>query len=116
LEYSWRNKTEFARLEDSDVFANLFDLMQFSAKLINRLRRVRFFDSVSVNPACAALKEDGHIDCNSVYLGSILLDMAEDLVVFLRCAVDFRDNQKQVDDNERRGYYSHYKKVILHYV
>lgn len=82
--------------------------MQFSAKLINRLRRVRFTTTKSTT-TCP--QQEDYIDCNSLQVGGIILDLAEDLVVFLRCATDYKDNQKQIDDNERTGRYAHYRKV-----
>jgi hypothetical protein len=64
--------------EDMDPFSNLFELMQFSAKLINRLL---YFQP-----------EEHNYD----FVGTNLLDMTKDLVVFLRCAIDYKANRKVI--------------------
>lgn len=113
--YSLNKESTFAKEEDADIFANLFDLMQFSAKLINRLRhfQLRYAKGVSTIPQPSA-ENDGtcsNIDCNNLQLGSIVVDMAEDLVVFLRCALDYKGNRKHLDNTEHREGYVQYRQV-----
>lgn len=97
------------------MFANLFDLMQFSAKLINRLRHFQLnypnretLASVDINASKDACN---NLDCDNLHLGGILVDMAEDLVVFLRCALDYKGNRKHLDNTEHREGYVKYRQV-----
>lgn len=100
------------------MFANLFDLMQFSAKLINRLRHFQMDGNVSWPLTDEALYK---ADCNNARFGKAVRDMAEDLVVFLRCALDYKENRKLLDDNvDNKGYVKYsqvkivtYKKTLL---
>ncbi|CEP07523.1 hypothetical protein [Parasitella parasitica] len=117
LVYSLNKESTFAKPEDADIFANLFDLMQFSAKLINRLRhfQLKYVNKgVSTTPHASAEHEDtcSNVDCNNLQLGSILVDMAEDLVVFLRCALDYKGNRKHLDNTEHREEYVKYRQRL----
>ncbi|KAG2194377.1 hypothetical protein INT46_011095 [Mucor plumbeus] len=116
LVYSLNKESTFSKEEDADIFANLFDLMQFSAKLINRLRhfQLNYVKGVSTVPQSSADNEDTckNIDCNNLQLGSIVVDMAEDLVVFLRCALDYKGNRKHLDNTEHREGYVQYRQRL----
>ncbi|KAI8355713.1 Dbl homology domain-containing protein [Blakeslea trispora] len=110
------NGSLYAKPSHSDIFANLFDLMRFSAKLINRLRHLRVrnvkeFDPFPMSDKDIQQNAEG-ADCNSLYLGKILLDMAEDFVVFLRCAVDYRDNKKQLDMTSKNEGFLHFQQKL----
>lgn len=84
-----------ANVNGADTFANLFDLMKFSAKLIHRFRHFQFEHededggSKTVSPF-----ENKALTCQHSQLGKILCEMSEELVVFLRCALDYRENRK----------------------
>lgn len=108
------NKSTSAKPEDADIFANLFDLMQFSAKLINLLRRFQINYVNNVVPLPSANDEEActHIDCNSLFIGQKFIDMSEDLVVFLRCAIDYRDNRKHLDATEHRAGFTRYRELL----
>ncbi|KAG2206111.1 hypothetical protein INT47_003760 [Mucor saturninus] len=96
------NGSQFVKQDNVDMFANLFDLMQFSAKLIHRLRHVQVDD----------LEKAFKVDCNNAHLGRILRDMAQDLVVFLRCALDYKENRKLLDNNvNNKGYLRYNQKL-----
>ncbi|KAI8638399.1 Dbl homology domain-containing protein [Parasitella parasitica] len=117
LVYSLNKESTFAKAEDADIFANLFDLMQFSAKLINRLRHfqlnyVNKVVSTTPNPPADHADTCSNVDCNNLQLGSILVDMAEDLVVFLRCALDYKGNRKHLDNTEHREGYVKYRQRL----
>lgn len=108
------NQTGFAKPEDADIFANLFDLMQFSAKLINLLRRFQIHYIDNVSPSLSNDEEAcAHIECNNLYIGQKLVDMSEDLVVFLRCAIDYRENRKQLDATEQRAGFTRYRELLF---
>ncbi|KAL9537334.1 hypothetical protein MBANPS3_011872 [Mucor bainieri] len=117
LVYSLNKENTFAKEEDADIFANLFDLMQFSAKLINRLRhfQLNFVNkAIGGDPHPSADDQDAcnNIDCNNLQVGSILVDMAEDLVVFLRCALDYKGNRKHLDNTEHREGFVKYRQRL----
>lgn len=116
--YSLNKENTFAKEEDADIFANLFDLMQFSAKLINRLRhfQLNFVNKATgadphAHPSADDQDTCSNIDCNNLQVGSILVDMAEDLVVFLRCALDYKGNRKHLDNTEHREGFVKYRQV-----
>lgn len=90
------------------MFANLFDLMQFSAKLINRLRHLQMDYSPRFPITDDVLFK---IDCSHSRLGKTIREMAEDLVVFLRCALDYKENRKLLDSNVNNKGYLMYNQV-----
>lgn len=84
------------------MFANLFDLMQFSAKLINRLRHFQMDINQELPPTDETMFK---IDFRNVRLGRTLREMSEELVVFLRCALDYKENRKLLDNNiDNKGF------------
>jgi hypothetical protein len=111
------NGSQFVKESDIDPFANLFDLMQFSAKLINRLRHFQLSDKKRFGSPIipSALHEDlnPQINCNNNHLGKTICEMAEDFVVFLRCAVDYKENRKILDSNENNKGYMKYRQVKM---
>lgn len=90
---------------DIDLFANLEDLMKFSLTLIYRLRKLeleqRSKDSSSSNVW----------PISDINVGSVLRDMAELMVVFLRCALDYRANRELIDKKHQHKVYTVYKEV-----
>lgn len=101
----------FIKEADVDVFANLFDLMQFSAKLINRLRH---FQIEHVQRIDYPIRQEDMLDnitCNNLHLGKVVREMSLDLIVFLRCALDYKENKKSVDINNNKKAYLIYKQV-----
>ncbi|KAF7722957.1 epithelial cell transforming sequence 2 oncoprotein-like [Apophysomyces ossiformis] len=105
----------FVRCSDGDAFANLFDLLQFSARLIQRLRRFQFDCVVADLPVKIDPADDP--DCSScpsnVFLGQCLLNLAQDLVVFLRCALDYKGNRKVLEGCESNKGYLRYKEKLF---
>lgn len=89
--------------------------MQFSAKLINLLRHFQLNeDRRHGSPIIpTGLDEDlnPHINCNKSHVGKTICDMAEDFVVFLRCAVDYKENRKILDSTENNKGFMKYKQV-----
>lgn len=87
--------------------------MRFSAKLIHRLRHLQLdkrsttdspkiiypFDAMPPLVEC----------CHGGQLGKILCDMSEDMVVFLRCAIDYKENRKLLQNKM----YENYRQVIV---
>jgi hypothetical protein len=118
LIYSLEKGSPFTKPIDADIFANLFDLMQFSAKLINRLRhfqlgRVKVVFSVPSEMDDKSPNNCENVNCNNVHLGKALVDMTEDLVVFLRCAVDYKENRKHLEASEHNEGFIVYNKVNI---
>jgi hypothetical protein len=114
LIYSLEKGSPFTKPIDADIFANLFDLMQFSAKLINRLRHFQLGRVKGIPPLPSDLdsnKSCENINCNNLLLGKALVDMAEDLVVFLRCALDYKDNRKHLEATEHNEGFIVFNKV-----
>ena len=95
--------SQFAKEADMDSFANLFDLMKFSAKLINRLRHFQ------AGPLYTSAEEP---DCSNLHVGKAIRDMAEDLVVFLRCALDYKENRKVLDNSGSNKGYARYRQKL----
>lgn len=100
-----------ARPSDIDWFANLQDLMKFSYTLILRLRNAQIENnagivckSAAVDPSCQTCPID-------ICVGSVLREMAEHMVVFLRCALDYRANKKLVDHRMHNKGYALYSEV-----
>ncbi|CAO3701379.1 hypothetical protein G6F70_004739 [Rhizopus microsporus] len=101
-------ENRYAQLNGADVFANLFDLMRFSAKLIHRLRHLQLDKRATTDSpkiiypfnAMPPLVEC----CHGGQLGKILCDMSEDMVVFLRCAIDYRENRKLLQNKMYENY------------
>ncbi|KAG1468862.1 hypothetical protein G6F56_003593 [Rhizopus delemar] len=82
-----------------DGFSNLFDLMKLSAKLIHRLRHFQ----LNENTFYSIQLKDTPINCN-IQLGKILCEVSEDMVVFLRCALDYRENKKLLQHKMYESY------------
>jgi hypothetical protein len=84
-----------ANVNGADTFANLFDLMKFSAKLIHRFRHLQFeHEDEDSELKTVSPFENKALTCKNSQLGKILCEMSEELVVFLRCALDYRENRK----------------------
>ncbi len=82
-------------MNGADSFANLFDLMKFSAKLIHRFRHLQFeHEDEDSGLKTVSPFENKALTCKNSQLGKILCEMSEELVVFLRCALDYRENRK----------------------
>lgn len=90
---------------DIDLFANLEDLMKFSLTLIYRLRKLELEQR----------SKDGSRSnvwpISDINVGSVLRDMAELMVVFLRCALDYRANRELIDKKHQHKVYTVYKEV-----
>ncbi|KAG0168624.1 epithelial cell transforming sequence 2 oncoprotein-like [Apophysomyces sp. BC1034] len=108
-------ESPFVRGSDGDAFANLFGLLQFSARLIQRLRHFQFDCVISDMP----IRVDPALDptCSScpsnVFLGQCLLNLAEELVVFLRCALDYKGNRKLLEGCESNKGYVRYREKLF---
>ncbi|CEI86583.1 hypothetical protein RMCBS344292_01018 [Rhizopus microsporus] len=91
---------------DIDLFANLEDLMKFSLTLIYRLRKLELEQR----------SKDGSRSnvwpISDINVGSVLRDMAELMVVFLRCALDYRANRELIDKKHQHKVYTVYKEKL----
>jgi hypothetical protein len=113
LQLALDRHSEIAKLADMDWFAHLHGLMKFSSTLILRLRNAQiekptlnYQDSVT-DPNCQACPTD-------VNVGLVLREMAEQMVVFLRCALDYRANRKLLDQKKNNKAYALYNEVCSH--
>ncbi|KAI9254028.1 Dbl homology domain-containing protein [Sporodiniella umbellata] len=84
---------------DLDLFSNLEDLMRFSFMLVYRLKELGF-EETQVWPES---------DFN---IGLVLREMAEPMVVFLRCALDYGTNKKLLDKKHLHKVYGAYRKKL----
>ncbi|CAO3703050.1 unnamed protein product [Rhizopus stolonifer] len=84
---------------DLDLFANLEDLMRFSFMLVYRLKGLGF--------------EDNQVWPESDFnIGIVLREMADTMVVFLRCALDYGANKKLLDKKHQHKVYAAYKEKL----
>ncbi|KAF7731686.1 epithelial cell transforming sequence 2 oncoprotein-like [Apophysomyces ossiformis] len=103
----------FIRTTDADKYANLYDLMQFSSRLIRRFQcRAECPNSLPES----MMDADKDLMCASCYseipLGQIIRDMAEMLIVFLRCALDYKDNRRILDQSQDNKAYALYREKL----
>ncbi|KAI9498445.1 Dbl homology domain-containing protein [Zychaea mexicana] len=123
----------FARKDDFDLFANLFDLLQFSAKLLQKLQYFAGLDQVDPPHLLLDDNDSGHTssidgDDNSyvgedpsapvgcvgdVCIGSTMCEMAHDMVVFLRCALDYKENKRLLKMSRHNKGYRRYREKLL---
>lgn len=105
-------KSDVTKTSDMDLFANLHDLMKFSSTLIVRLRNAQIKSAdgtnickdIAVDPMCLSCP-------NNVNIGYVLCNMAESMVTFLRCAVDYSANKKTLDQRLHNKAYALYNEV-----
>ncbi|KAI9485441.1 MAG: Dbl homology domain-containing protein [Benjaminiella poitrasii] len=119
-----RNST-LVKASDLDWFANLDDLMSFSSTLIHRFKNSNQneekgesgstlvsdqLDDINnkmeaLNTGCSPLLDDVHI-------GQILHDMAEFMIIFLRCALDYKSNKKLLNQSKHNKGYALYREKL----
>ncbi|KAI9259814.1 Dbl homology domain-containing protein [Helicostylum pulchrum] len=105
--------SDVTKTSDMNLFANLHDLMKFSYTLIVRLRNAQIKSAdgtdickdVVVDPMCLSCPND-------VNIGYVLCDMAESMVTFLRCAVDYSMNKKTLDQRLHNKAYALYNEKL----
>lgn len=112
LQLAVDRNSDVARSGDIDLFANLCDLMKFSSSLIVRLRNAQI-QSTDSTDICEDIEHDPSCQTcpNDVNIGYVLCDMAESMVTFLRCAVDYRANKKTLDQRINHKAYALYNEV-----
>ncbi|KAI8640037.1 Dbl homology domain-containing protein [Parasitella parasitica] len=99
-----------ARPTDMDLFANLEDLMAFSATLIRRLREFQ----VDKIPCKDNVHGANDQTSDQPSIGVALREMTEFLVTFLRCALDYEANKKLLDQKKNnKGYKLYEEKLSL---
>ncbi|ORZ03326.1 Dbl homology domain-containing protein [Syncephalastrum racemosum] len=99
-----------ARKTDLDIFSNLYDLLQFSAALLRRLQCLQFDHDACTKPY--HLLMDG-ADSAPQCVGRTLLDLSECMVVFLRCALDYKANRKLIEQQKHiKGYVRYVEKLL----
>lgn len=87
--------------------------MQFSAKLINRLRHFQM-EHTKDSPVLQ-LDPIPNVDSDKLLLGKAMREMSKDMVVFLRCALDYKENRKTVDNNVNNKAFLLYNQVNITY-
>ncbi|KAG2223331.1 hypothetical protein INT45_008988 [Circinella minor] len=114
------SNSQFVKKGDFDLFANLFDLLQFSAKLLQKLQYFQFDDTDPSNDLLLnaedinKLKDDSPGGCaDGVCIGQTMCDMATDMVVFLRCALDYKENVKILKSGKQNKGYKRYREKLL---
>ncbi|GAN10972.1 hypothetical protein MAM1_0440c10522 [Mucor ambiguus] len=96
-----------ARPIDIDWFANLHDLMGFSSTLIRRLGQFE----VNKIP-CKEDANDPNCQTDEVTIGLVLREMTESMVTFLRCALDYKNNKKLMNQRKTNKAYALYKEKL----
>lgn len=107
LQSALENNAISGKSGDMDWFANLQELMVFSFTLISRMRQFDDSNWIDANVVWAN-------DCSmadDIHIGLVLNDMAESMVTFLRCALDYKANRKLLDQRHSNKSYSQYKEV-----
>ncbi|KAI8099002.1 Dbl homology domain-containing protein [Halteromyces radiatus] len=126
-------RSPFTRLSDMDLFANLPDLMQCSSHLIRSMSSFLEYPSRAeqptdnyVPPSPSTSISSGstlpiHLNSDTrllpspndqLMLGKEICAMAHHFVAFLRCAVDYKMNRKQLDQKEHnKGFASYQEKL-----
>ncbi|KAI7849628.1 Dbl homology domain-containing protein [Circinella umbellata] len=114
------SNSHFVKKGDFDLFANLFDLLQFSAKLLQKLQYFQFDDTEPSNYLLLnakninKLKDDSPGGCaDGICIGQTMCDMATDMVVFLRCALDYKENVKILKNGKQNKGYKRYREKLL---
>ncbi|CEP09697.1 hypothetical protein [Parasitella parasitica] len=99
-----------AHPNDMDWFANLQDLMAFSATLISRLRQFQVDKDLCKDHVNGTTDEAS----DQANIGLALREMTESMTVFLRCALDYEGNKKLLDQkNNNKGYRLYKEKLAL---
>lgn len=96
LQLALDRNSPLVKSSDMDCFANLHDLLKFSSTLILR------FKTQSV--------------LEHMHIGAMLRGLAEYMVVFLRCALDFKANKKLMDQRQSSKGYALYIEVGIQVV
>ncbi|KAI8335090.1 Dbl homology domain-containing protein [Chlamydoabsidia padenii] len=126
LQLSLDRNSAFTRTSDLDIFSNLPDLMQCSSQLIRSM--APYLD----HPPCVSQEEtrqhttnlplqmndDARLlpsPNNQLLLGKEICAMANQFVVFLRCAVDYKLNRKKLDQRSQhnKGFAMYQEKLAL---
>lgn len=112
LQLAVERNSDVTRAADIDAFSNLQDLMRFSSTLIIRVRN----DQMERSDGNISQEDIADPDCqtslNNVNMGLILRSMVEYMVVFLRCALDYKTNKKTLDMRLNKKAYALYAEVI----
>lgn len=93
LQLAIDRNSPLVKASDMDCFANLNDLLKLSSTIIKKFKAQSVLEDVQI--------------------GAMLRDVAEHMVVFLRCAIDFKSNRKLMDQRQNTKGYSLYLEVSL---
>lgn len=113
LQLAVERHSDVTRAGDIDAFSNLQDLMRFSSTLIIRIRNDQ------IERAMGSVCQDAITDpscqtCPSnVNIGLVLRGLVEHMVVFLRCALDYKTNKKTLDMRLNKKAYALYTEVMF---
>jgi hypothetical protein len=128
LQLSLDRHSAFTRPTDLDIFSNLPDLMQCSSQLIRAMNA--YLDHPPTDP----LNSDPHLfhhpplplhmnddarrlpsPNDHLMLGKEICAMANQFVVFLRCAVDYKLNRKKLEQRSQhnKGFAMYQEKLAL---
>lgn len=113
LQLAVERNSDVTRAGDIDAFSNLQDLMRFSSTLIIHIRNDQMERSDGNICQDAIADPDCQTCLNNVNLGSILRHLVEHMVVFLRCALDYKTNKKTLDMRLNKKAYALYAEVIF---
>ncbi|KAI7894925.1 Dbl homology domain-containing protein [Mucor mucedo] len=112
LQLAVERNSDVTRAADIDAFSNLQDLMRFSSTLIIRVRN----DQMERSDGNISQEDIADPDCqtslNNVNMGLILRSMVEYMVVFLRCALDYKTNKKTLDMRLNKKAYALYAEKL----
>ncbi|KAI8994921.1 hypothetical protein BDB01DRAFT_902589 [Pilobolus umbonatus] len=109
LKLAIERHSPLAKSSDLEVFSNLDALMEYSFKLLYGLRKSQLAFTSTQTVDVSSHKIGANIN-----VGRVIRDLAEYLVVFLRCSIDYKTNKKGIDQVGRnKGYALYYEKLAL---
>lgn len=113
LNLALERNSEVARSSDIDLFSNLHDLMRYSSTIIISIRNDQIEKSASTGGICQDDIADPscQICPDNANIGLVLRSIPELMVVFLRCALDYRTNKKIFDLRMNKKAYALYNEV-----
>ncbi|KAL0090645.1 Dbl homology domain-containing protein [Phycomyces blakesleeanus] len=103
----------FIKPKSIEPFANIFDLMQLSANIIERFRYKQADQTAS---SYSKLNSAGSLEyyrCQvNMCIGKHLVELSEGMVAFLRHALDYKANRKLLESCQTNKIYQQYRKKL----
>ncbi|KAI9031011.1 Dbl homology domain-containing protein [Phycomyces nitens] len=101
----------FIKPKSVEPFANLFDMMQLSANIIERFRYKQSDQSKNIKLNSVGSVESYRCQTN-ICIGKHLVDLSEGMVAFLRHALDYKSNRKLLESCQTNKIYKQYREKL----